>query len=202
MEELKAALRTDALLRRSGLPSGQNAASGAALATALLPWSSSAGGTVAAYAAQGSEPGTAALLAGLAASGVDVLLPVLRPDLDLDWARWSGELVPGPRGTVEPLGPRLGCDAVAACGLVVVPALAVDWTGTRLGRGGGSYDRALARSTGWLVAALHPGEVVDRLPSQAHDVPVHAAVLPGRGVVRMRPHPLDGGSPAPDCMKR
>jgi 5-formyltetrahydrofolate cyclo-ligase len=131
---------------------------------------------VAAYASVGTEPATAALLALRA----DVVLPVLLPDGDLDWA--TGRLVPGPRGLLEPAGPRLGVDAVAGCDLVLVPALAVDAAGVRLGRGGGSYDRALRRATGRAVALLYDGELVDRLPAEAHDVPVDAVVTPSGGV--------------------
>jgi 5-formyltetrahydrofolate cyclo-ligase len=144
-------------------------------------------GPVAAYVSGGTEPGTRALLEALP----DVLLPVLLPDGDLDWARYDGALVPGRRGLLEPPGPRLGPAAVAACPVVVVPALSVDRRGTRLGRGGGSYDRALTRTTGRVLAALHDGELVARLPAEPHDRPVHAVVLPGRGLVRLRRHPDD-----------
>ena len=154
-------------------------------------------GPVAAYASVGTEPGTAALLAALAGGRRAVLLPLLLPDGDLDWAAYDGELHPGPRGLLQPPGPSLGVAAVADCVLLVVPALAVDRSGIRLGRGGGSYDRALARTTGLVVAALHRGELVERLPSEPHDRPVHAAVVPGEGLVRLRPHPAPqtGGGP-------
>lgn len=146
-------------------------------------------GPVAAYASVGTEPGTGVLLAGLLGTARAVLLPLLLPDGDLDWARYDGHLVTGPRGLLQPPGPSLGPAAVAACALVVVPALAVDRAGTRLGRGGGSYDRALARTTGPVVAALHRGELVERLPAEPHDRPVHAASVPGDGLVHLEAHP-------------
>jgi 5-formyltetrahydrofolate cyclo-ligase len=146
-------------------------------------------GPVAAYASVGTEPGTSELLAALLAGPRAVLLPLLLPDGDLDWAVFDGELQPGPRGLRQPPTVPLGPGAVADCALLLVPALAVDRSGTRLGRGGGSYDRALARATGLAVAALHSGELVDRLPAEPHDRPVHAAVVPGEGLVRLRPHP-------------
>jgi 5-formyltetrahydrofolate cyclo-ligase len=68
---------------------------------------------------------------------------------------------------------------------VLVPALAVDRHGNRLGRGGGSYDRALARATGLTVAVLYDGELVDLLPVEPHDVPVNAVVTPRSGLVRL-----------------
>lgn len=112
------------------------------------------------------------------------LLPVLLPDGDLDWGTYDGVLVTGLRGTTQPRD-RLGVDAVAACDVVLVPALLVDREGVRLGKGGGSYDRALARCTGLTVALVHDDELVDVLPREAHDVPVRAVVTPSRGLVRL-----------------
>jgi 5-formyltetrahydrofolate cyclo-ligase len=85
---------------------------------------------VAAYAAFGTEPDTRALIDALRLRGLRVLLPVLLPDGDLDWALYEGwdRLVPGLRGLLEPAGPKLGVHAVAEADLVLVPALAVDRT--------------------------------------------------------------------------
>ncbi len=147
-------------------------------------------GTVAGYAAMGTEPPTEPVLDALLRRGVRVLLPVLRDDDDLDWAHYAGRdaLTVGRHGIAQPRGPRLGVDAVAECDVVLCPALAVDAHGTRLGRGGGSYDRALPRlrAQTWTCALLFDGEVCDRLPHAHHDRPVHAAVTPS-GVRRFRP---------------
>lgn len=141
--------------------------------------------TVAAYVSVGREPGTRALLEELRARGVRVLLPVLLPDNDLDWAvhRGPGTLARASRGLLEPTGERLGPDAVLTADTVLLPGLAVDRTGLRLGRGGGSYDRVLARldaagAAPALVVLLHDGELLDRVPAEAHDRPVRAAVTP------------------------
>ena len=186
MSTTKAGLRREALARRARLSPQQRADVERALVEAVLPV---ARGPVAAYASVGTEPATSALLSALLSAqgeaAAPVLLPVLLPDGDLDWARYDGTLVAGQRGLPEPPGPCLGREAVAGCCVVVVPALAVDRTGTRLGRGGGSYDRALARTSALVVAALHDGDLVDTLPVEPHDVPVHAVVLPGRGLVRL-----------------
>jgi 5-formyltetrahydrofolate cyclo-ligase len=125
---------------------------------------------VAAYVPLRTEPGSVELLDELAARGVRVLVPITLPDRDLDWTVW----------TADGGGQPLGLDAVGTAGLVLVPALAVARDGTRLGRGGGSYDRALARcSRDAIVAAvLFDGELVDRLPRDEWDVPVAAAVTP------------------------
>jgi 5-formyltetrahydrofolate cyclo-ligase len=101
---------------------------------------------IAAYVPVGTEPGGADLPEALAAHA-RVLLPILLPDGDLDWVRYEGpsSLVAAPRGLREPTGSRLGPDAITTASLILVPALAVDHNGARLGKGGGSYDRALAR---------------------------------------------------------
>lgn len=146
--------------------------------------------TVAAYVSVGTEPGTGPLLDALAAAGKRVLLPVLLPDGDLDWAVYDGpaSLSRARRGLLEPDGPRLGCEAVATADVVLVPALAVDRRGVRLGRGGGSYDRALARvPVGTFVCALlHDDELLDEVPRAEHDRSVTAVVTPG-GVSRAGP---------------
>jgi len=145
--------------------------------------------TVAAYVSVGSEPGTFPLLDALRARDVDVLLPALLPDNDLDWGAYDGESSlarvqhGGKMALFEPSGERLGPDAVTAADVVLLPGLAVDGRGMRLGRGGGSYDRVLARleRTGVhpaLVVLLYDSEVVGHVPAEAHDRPVRAAVTP------------------------
>jgi 5-formyltetrahydrofolate cyclo-ligase len=89
---------------------------------------------------------------------------------------------------LEPAEPPRGPDAVRGADLVIVPALAVSSaTGVRLGRGGGSYDRVLARvDPGILtIAPVYDSELVESLPAERHDRPVRAAVTPSRGVVRV-----------------
>ncbi|MDO0927269.1 5-formyltetrahydrofolate cyclo-ligase [Streptomyces sp. TG1A-8] len=145
--------------------------------------------TVGAYVSVGSEPDTRALLDALRARGVRVLLPALLPDNDLDWGEYTGpgSLAPVRHGRKtalwEPSGERLGPDAVTAADVVLLPGLAVDARGMRLGRGGGSYDRVLARleragARPALVVLLYDAEVVARVPAEAHDRPVHAVVTP------------------------
>jgi 5-formyltetrahydrofolate cyclo-ligase len=148
-------------------------------------------GTVAAYCSIGSEPDTRGLLFALWKRGSYVLLPVLLPDGDLDWASYEGpdSLVAGPRGTLEPgpAEPRRGPGSIARADLVIVPALAADRSGHRLGKGGGSYDRALARVSGPVptVALLYEGELLDELPAGPHDVRVRLAAQPREGIIRL-----------------
>lgn len=140
---------------------------------------------VALYVSRAPEPDTAPLIDWLIGSGTEVLLPVLHDNNDLGWgvapAAGGAGLLPGRLGLNRP-PVDLGLDAIAGADLVICPALAVDRTGVRLGRGGGSYDRALARvpSGTPIWAAVYDNEVLDSLPADSHDHPVHAALTPTR----------------------
>lgn len=186
----KAELRAQVLARRSALPADQRSAAGTLIRDAVLaePQVQMAG-TIAAYYSIGAEPGTHGLVFALWKRGSYVLLPVLRPDGDLDWASYEGpdSMVPGPRGLLEPGEPSRGVDAVARADAVLVPALAVDGAGRRLGRGGGSYDRALARVGPLvpLIALVYDDELVEHVPAESHDIPVRATVSPRAGMTVM-----------------
>lgn len=190
---VKGDIRASLLAARRAMPAEVRAKADAAICAALAVLVRSAGpARLAGYVPLPGEPGGAdlpAVLADAVAPG-ELLLPVLAPDLDLDWAAYAGpeSLRPAGRGLREPTGPRLGVRALAAAELVIVPAVAVDRHGVRLGRGGGSYDRALTRvgATVLVVAPLYDGEVLDRLPAQDHDRPVGAIVTPGGGFSRLR----------------
>jgi 5-formyltetrahydrofolate cyclo-ligase len=186
----KAELRAQILARRSALSAEQRAGAGRAIRDALLDRPEiQMAGTVAAYYSVGTEPDTRGLVYALWKRGSYVLLPVLRPDGDLDWASYEGpdSMVPGPRGLREPGEPRRGVDAITRADAVLVPALAVDGTGRRLGRGGGSYDRALARVAPLipLIALLYDDELLDCVPAAPHDIPVRATVTPRSGLTRL-----------------
>ncbi|MEY9847441.1 5-formyltetrahydrofolate cyclo-ligase [Streptacidiphilus sp. BW17] len=192
MDNDKKPLRSRLLAARAAMsPVERDAAADTLAARALAFAAETQAATVACYVSMGSEPGTRPLLDALRARGVRVLLPVLLPDNDLDWAVYQGAegLAPARLGLLEPTGPRLGVGAVAAADLVLLPGLAVDpATGLRLGRGGGSYDRVLARlasagSAARLVTLLFDAELLPGLPTEAHDRPVDAVVTPARTVV-------------------
>jgi 5-formyltetrahydrofolate cyclo-ligase len=191
VKEEKVALRKRLVAARTELGAEQRTTAGRAIRDALLgrPEVQMAG-TIAAYYSVGTEPDTRGLVYALWKRGSYVLLPLLRPDGDLDWASYEGpdSLVPGPRGLLEPGEPPRGPDAVARANAVLVPALAVDRAGNRLGRGGGSYDRALARVGPQvpLLALIYDAELLDQVPAEPHDVKVRAAVSPGSGVTAMR----------------
>lgn len=142
------------------------------------------GDVVAAYRSLPSEPPTEALVAALIAAGIRVIEPVFGPDGDLDWQPWDPDCrhhpsKPGGVGAAGARGPLLGVDAIGDAHLVIVPGLSIGADGTRLGQGGGCYDRALPRRRkGTAAVALVFGEeVVDGpLPVDDRDARVDAVV--------------------------
>ncbi|MFJ8147003.1 5-formyltetrahydrofolate cyclo-ligase [Streptomyces sp. NPDC096048] len=186
----KRTLRREFLAVRNGLTADdvREAAESLAARALAMPEVAQAH-AVAAYVSVGAEPGTLALLDALRARGLRVLLPALLPDNDLDWGEYAGPdsltLVRhgGRMALSEPAGERLGPDAVTEADVVLLPGLAVDGRGMRLGRGGGSYDRVLARldragARPALLVLLYDSEVVAHVPAEPHDRPVDAVVTP------------------------
>lgn len=185
----KVSVRDQVLAARRRRPLVESVAAAEAIAAHVLEWEVvRRATTVAAYVAMGREPGTADLLEGLTAAGKRVLLPVLLADNDLDWVVFTGELAAASRGLLEPVGPRLGVAAVADADVVLVPGLAASVSGDRLGRGGGSYDRALARVRDGVPVALllHEDETDLDVPTDPHDRQVTHVVTPA-GVSRRSP---------------
>jgi 5-formyltetrahydrofolate cyclo-ligase len=190
LAESKTALRRELLAARARLSVAERRAAGQALRDTVLglPEMGMAG-TVAAYISVGTEPETTGLVFALWKRGAYVLLPVLRADFDLDWASYEGpdSLAPGPFGLLEPTEPRRGVEAVRSADLVIVPALAADREGNRLGRGGGCYDRALSRvgPSVLTVALLYDSELLDEVPAGPHDQRIRAVARPAHGISLM-----------------
>jgi 5-formyltetrahydrofolate cyclo-ligase len=171
--------------RRAGRGAEERARAGEALAAHAAALGA---GPIAAFVGVKGEPPTLPLLAALHARGIRVLLPLLRADLDLEWALFDGDpsrLVEGNRGVLQPAGDSLGLGGIAQAELVLAPALAVDGAGGRLGQGGGSYDRALARTSAPVLAVVFDDEVLASVPVQAHDRPVGGTLTPAGGVRRL-----------------
>jgi 5-formyltetrahydrofolate cyclo-ligase len=151
------------------------------------------GGTVCAYVPVGAEPGSIEMLDVLLRRADRVLLPVARTTADnspvaLQWGEYRpGQLVAARFGLLEPAGPWLPATALAEASVVLVPALAVDRFGVRLGRGRGFYDRTLVSRNphARLVAVIRDEELLDELPHEPHDVPMTHALTPGRGLVEL-----------------
>ena len=135
---------------------------------------------IACYVSRPEEPPTAQLRDRLLGAGAILLLPRIHDD-DLHWVhmapattwsvnRWGIE---EPQGDPFPDSPALW----------IVPALAIDADGHRLGQGGGFYDRALAKDPGSqkiVIAIVFDDELIDRVPHEEHDVPVDIAITQNR----------------------
>lgn len=193
----KARWRARFLAARRNLQASELAAAATALGHHLAPRLAGLD-RIAAYVPAGREPGSLDLLDGLRRNGTTVLLPIVSSGTDLDWAVYGGrgELAPGAvragrSALPEPTGPRLGTGALAEADLVLVPALGVDHRGIRLGRGAGYYDRALAAlpASTPVVALLHDGELVPRLPADPWDRKVTSAATPASGWTELPPVP-------------
>ena len=184
----KLALRDQLLTGRKRLPLGVLGERARALAdhVVAVPEVRRAA-TVAAYVSVGNEPGTGPLLDALTAAGKRVILPLVQPDKDLDWAEYAGPgaLHSARFGLLEPDGPTLGLDAIRGADVVLAPGLAVGRDGMRLGRGAGCYDRVLARVTPgtFVCLLLNSEEVLDEVPHEDHDQAV-GAVATELGVTR------------------
>lgn len=137
---------------------------------------------MACYASVGSEPPTWALMDALRDSGVRVLVPVLRREPDWAWYQGREHTRPGWQGIPEPVGPRLGREALAEASLIWASGLAGTPRGDRLGTGGGWYDRALAWAAppARVGMLLYDDELLDWLPTDPWDRPVQVIVTESR----------------------
>lgn len=145
---------------------------------------------VAAYLSAGTEPDSCRLVDWLAGLGVPVALPVLTDGAGQwlpspAWAAYEGvdRLREGRSGILEPVGSLLPEDVLTRVDLMIVPGLAADRRGNRLGRGGGWYDRARSSRVvleTWLL--LNDDEVLDEVPADTWDLPVHRLILPGEAL--------------------
>lgn len=192
----KASWRRWALERRRARSAAEIADARAAITDHLLRWPPLASATtVCTYLPLRTEPLGADVSDALHRQGRRVLVPVTVLDQPLQWAEYrpDGERTLGV-GRVPDPGPALPPPeqqrALLRVSLVLVPALLVARNGTRLGRGGGHYDRSFARtalgSAANRMTVVFDDELVDALPDDPHDIRVTALVSPLAGV-RMLP---------------
>ena len=199
MDAAKAVLRRDVRASRRARTADERRLAALGLRDVVLAAPVvAAASRVACYVSTLTEPGTGALRRALRDRGCEVLLPLVAhdPHLDraLDWVLDDGTLdepqPPGRACAPEPAGPRLGPDALAGCDVALVPALAVDESGARLGQGGGYYDRALSavRVRGPVIALVHDDELLPAgtVPVLGHDVRVDAVATPSRWITAPR----------------
>ncbi|WP_019932801.1 5-formyltetrahydrofolate cyclo-ligase [Nocardia sp. BMG111209] len=180
----KGSRRAELIARRAAVPAEVRAAEAEVLAGAITDLVDRPGVWMAGYVPVGTEPGSTAMLDALRTAGARVLLPLTGPPGPLDWAEYRGPstLYRARRyGLLEPDGPALSPSAIERAATILVPALAVDRRGVRLGRGAGYYDRTLAATTttARLVAVVRDDELVDRLPEEPHDRRMGWALTPG-----------------------
>jgi 5-formyltetrahydrofolate cyclo-ligase len=177
--EAKRLLRASVLAARAARSVDERQRAGVDLVAPTLAVVPSAG-VVLGYAAVGDEPPTRPLLDALVERGAQVLLPVVR-GRELVWGRYAGWhlLRLGPLGLLEPEPSDTATVIASSADAAVVPALAVDRAGHRLGRGGGFYDRWLRGARPATVAAVvFADEVRDSVPYEPHDVMVDLAITP------------------------
>jgi len=127
---------------------------------------------IASYSSYGSEPSTHALNKAIIDSGKKLLLPRVSGQ-SLEWVQWDGSAEKlAQRGNFyEPIGPAI--DDVQSIDCVLVPALAIDPDGYRLGQGGGYYDRALIGLRAWKHGVVYSFEKMEHdLPRDPWDIPV------------------------------
>jgi len=145
--------------------------------------------TVAAYASRPGEPPTNEVLTTLCDAGVRVILPVLGERLSRQWAVYQPDhelMVRAPGRPPEPPGPPLPAETITEADMVLVPALAIDTMGRRIGQGAGWYDRMLllVRPDAMSVGIVFEPELYDAgvrpLPQEPHDRRVKAVATPQR----------------------
>lgn len=138
--------------------------------------------SVACYLPFGDEPDIELFVDWAIENEIEVLMPVVRNDGDLDWVAFDGSTKKGALGFLEASGTAR---PAANVDIAIVPALAVSKNGIRLGKGKGFYDRALPKfkPTPPVVAIVFNDELLEAIPSEAHDFPVDAVVTP-KGVTR------------------
>jgi 5-formyltetrahydrofolate cyclo-ligase len=189
----KAALRERLLAGRRAVSDDAHAQEARSLATHVDALTINGGRTVCAYVPVGAEPGSIEMLDVLLRQADRVLLPVTRTTGDdsamaLQWGEYRpGQLMAARFGLLEPAGPWLPATAVGDASVVFVPALAVDRTGARLGRGRGFYDRTLVlrNPEARLIAVVRDDELLNEVPHEPHDVPMTHALTPGHGLVEL-----------------
>jgi 5-formyltetrahydrofolate cyclo-ligase len=185
-ENRKRALRAELRGRRRVRTATERETADTAITRQLVQLTSDLGvGFIAAYLSTPDEPGTRDFLRWADGRGIRILLPVSREDGLLDWAPYDGEdeeqdILGMPTPTSELLGPI----AINGVDLILVPAASVARDGMRLGWGRGYFDKTLGSMEGCppVYAVIYDDELVDEVPTEAHDMPVDGVVTPS-GIV-------------------
>ena len=188
----KEEIRSSHRARRSALPLAAQDAAAAGIARHGLQWASGLArgrqGIFAAYLGVGAEPPTLPLLTALTDAGHRVLLPVCEPEIELSWVYWtpqSGFVRSRYAPIQEPVGERHGTAVMRDATAIFLPATALDFSGNRIGQGGGYYDKFLAAANaGGLhlpkAAIIYDSELLpaQSIPAEDFDRPVEAVLMP------------------------
>ncbi|MGQ7311589.1 5-formyltetrahydrofolate cyclo-ligase [Microbacterium arabinogalactanolyticum] len=182
-EQQKRALRAELRERRQLLSDSQRESASEGVAAQLHELIRSHGArSVSCFLSTTTEPGTRRFVREAVTAGIRVLLPITRADGLLDWAvaNDSDEVSEGLYGLPEPTGEVLGPIAVNDVDLMIIPAAAIDRTGTRLGWGRGYFDKTIGSMEKCppVYAVIYDSEVLDSLPREVHDQPVDGIVTP------------------------
>jgi len=176
----KRRLRRSVGARRRAVPPAEAAAAGERIRGALqVAFDFAPGQRVGLYAALPDEVPTRPLFDALLRAGVECFFPRVMDDRSLSFGRverWE-DLRPG---VLDVLSPDAAAATVelAAGDLVLVPGVAFDHRGARLGRGGGCYDRTfpLGRSAVRLCGVAYEFQILDSIPTASHDRAMDAIV--------------------------
>lgn len=173
----KQELRRNILQRRRAHPPSVDDAAALAAQAAAEPLIARAR-RIALYSSMPTEPPTGQLIADLISRGCEVMVPVVSTDHSLTWvvASFNGPTTTSELGIPEPNTGAVG--SLSDCDVVLVPALAADHAGHRLGRGAGYYDRALTAVSVPIVAIVFTEELLPHIPHEPHDVRVNAVLTP------------------------
>ena len=125
------------------------------------------------YLSFGSEPATDSFIALAKAQGLEIACPRIESDGQMVMASFLDTTVPSELGFRQPTGEVIQPKDLDS---VVVPALAIDYEGKRLGRGAGYFDRYLQHYQGSVVGVVYDNEFIQKVPSLPHDQPVSVVV--------------------------
>lgn len=181
----KRALRAELRERRHLLSDQQRADAASGLAAQLDALVDTTGArSISCFLSTSTEPDTRPFILRAVGRGIRVLLPITREDGLLDWAVSddTDAVSIGRFGIPEPTGEVLGPIAVNDVDLMIIPAAAVDTTGTRLGWGRGYFDKTIGSMQNCppVYAVTYDSEVFGSLPRELHDQPVTGVVTPTR----------------------
>ncbi len=137
---------------------------------------------IACYLPFGNEPDTELFIDWALENQIEVILPVAKTDGNLAWVTFEGETEAGIFGFAEAAGADTSIEGID---LMIIPAMAVDQKGMRLGKGKGYYDRTLEALTVKppIVAVVFDDELLEVVPAEEHDQPVDAVVTPKQRVI-------------------